>query len=676
VIYEDTSNITSFIAGIIDDSNIASNEVVFVNGDGGEVRMVDFSGFYSEVLVSGENKLSGVTIGDIDPDHAGNEAVVVGMTKENEGDVYVAWREGNSWSNERIELKTPTGELLTPVIGDFDNDAGTEMAIVGMLEGAEGPGKGQVTMVSKSGDEFVTDQIIVYPRFLHGAAIGDFLEENEGDELIVTSFTDKGIANITVVTNNTEQQGGGWSVTVADKSDGNVRKALFADIDPTHDGDELYVVDKAGKLTMIYQNATGFYSQVLWTDPGTPGLARIAIGDADNDGELEIIVGGDSNNVGLVERTSEGIWVGKVIWSDINKIRGLAVGDFEPNHAGNEIATFGYSKRVSMLALDESTGQWKTRTIFTDTGRGHDLAVGDLDPLHDGNELIMSGFSKNLTMVAFSDDFTAPDFKLTASDSDRTVSAGKSVVYNVSVESLSNFNDLVYLTLDGLPAGIDIQEFSSQTLIGHGDVQIKLRVSPAFDTKSISFNVNARGSGITKSLKLDLTVTESTGVLNVISVQPARDAKDIDPENLAVKIIFDSDIDLNSVTKDSVLITASGGVYFTGSYELSSDKKTVTIKTIHAVGDEEKKLPANSKINITITEDVADVNGNSLQSDYSWEFSLGEAEDEEGVSSIEGLALSLAVIVVIIIIIVIVGIIFGRKRGKEEQKSDKEEERK
>jgi len=677
ILYSDSNDIVCLLAGMLDDSNVATNEVATINGDGGSLSITEYSGYYSEVLVSAENKMSGVGIGDLDPDHPGNEAIVVGMDYLERGIVYMAWRDGDTWKSETLFDglgKFTTGELLTPVVGNYDGKSGNELAVVGMLVGAEGEGNGSVTMIKKTGTEWYKEMIIDNPRFLHGAAIGNLLAENPGDELVVTSFTDKGVANVTVLTNRSAAEGGGWNATVVWQSIGHVRKAMFADIDPTHPGDELFVVDKSGNLTMIYQQGSGFFSKHLWTDPGTPGLSRLTIGDADNDGELEILVGGDSNNVGFVERKPSGEWVGKVIFTDVDKIRGVAVGDLDPNHPGNEVASYGYSARLNMLTPDKNKpGEWKARLLFKDVARGHDLAVGEFDSQHDGVELLMSGFSKNMTMVAQYDDITQPDFGISADKQIKTIPAGDSVSFNITVTSAGGFNEPVYLELESPVEGISLSGFESQTVKGSGTARLTLDVDDSFTPSTINLKLNAYGAGMSKALTLSLEVKEGMSYINVVSVSPEDGAHDVSTDDLEIEVEFDGTLNSSTLTDENILISVDGKKY-KGTMALSNDKRTVIITDIHPENDEHGKLPNNATVSITIGSGLKTLDGAMLKGDYNWDFTTAEAEGHEDAGEMEGLYLSLVIIIIIVFLIAIVGVIYGKRQNKNEKEQEVEKE--
>ncbi|MCZ6464392.1 MAG: hypothetical protein O7A09_08630, partial [Proteobacteria bacterium] len=90
------------------------------------------TGWTSEVVFEVPSRLSGCAVGELLPEHAGNEIAAVGA----DGAVYVAWREGGEWKSEKV-YQAP-GEAVQCVIGDADpRYPGNEIVCVGMAEGEE-----------------------------------------------------------------------------------------------------------------------------------------------------------------------------------------------------------------------------------------------------------------------------------------------------------------------------------------------------------------------------------------------------------------------------------------------------------------------------------------------------------------------------------------------------------
>ena len=209
-------------------------------------------------------------------------------------------------------------------------------------------GAGHATMIYGSGDDWKSELIFNNTdSMLHGAAIGELDSTHDGKEVIVMSFG----YDVKMLTWE-GPTAADWNATLIWHAEGKVRKGVIDDFDPNHQGNELVVVDKSGNCTMIYGSSTNWTANTLWKDPGSPGLARVAVGDADPTYPgKEIVVGGDSGNVGIIRRTGT-TWEGEVIFTDTNSIRGIGIGDVDPTHKGNEILAFALRGNIALCASE------------------------------------------------------------------------------------------------------------------------------------------------------------------------------------------------------------------------------------------------------------------------------------------------------------------------------------
>ncbi|MEA3559851.1 MAG: hypothetical protein U9R75_11415, partial [Candidatus Thermoplasmatota archaeon] len=107
----------------------------------------------SEVIFEGSDDvecIDGIAIGEVKPDHDGNEMVWVAR----DGKVYIGYYDDTteSWTYDDI-WNTP-GQQLTPAIGNIRPDLeGNEILVSGLSSGTEeiNPGEGTATVLSRSG---------------------------------------------------------------------------------------------------------------------------------------------------------------------------------------------------------------------------------------------------------------------------------------------------------------------------------------------------------------------------------------------------------------------------------------------------------------------------------------------------------------------------------------------
>ena len=99
--------------------------ISYPNGSGGHHREVLFQGVLGDELRAGN--MWDIAIGDVLPDRPGNEIVGV----DDDGFVYLLWREGDQWRNDIIY--DDTNALYAVDVGDFLPDTpGMEIVVGGM----------------------------------------------------------------------------------------------------------------------------------------------------------------------------------------------------------------------------------------------------------------------------------------------------------------------------------------------------------------------------------------------------------------------------------------------------------------------------------------------------------------------------------------------------------------
>lgn len=588
---------------------------IVIGGYSNNVTMIGVSPWYYDVMWSGANKLSGVTIGDLDPTRDGNEVIAV----DGVGKVIMIHRsKSGTWDS--VELWQGQGELITPVIGDFySGHKGNELVVVGMAVGPEGEGAGQATIIYGSGDNW--EHEVIYTNtdsMLHGAAVGDLDPTRYGKELIVMSFG----FDVKMLTWNGPEVGG-WTSTLMWHAEGKVRKGIIDDFDPLHKGNELVVVDKSGNCTMLTGSGTTWNATTLWTDPGNPGLARVGVGDVDPTySGKEIVVGGDSNNVGIIRRTGD-TWDGKVIFTDTDKIRGIGIGDIDPTNPGNEISVFGYSNKVTLLT--GSGDNWNSRTIFTDDGRSHDLALGEFDPLHIGQELVIGGYSNNVTMIMNNQLTEEPDFSMYAYPTTQSIYSNDKVEFTIGVIALSGFNEPVEFSVEDLPQWISSNIYPS-SIIPDSTATLTISVLVTKNKEDIYFTINASSGKLYHLFDLRLNLIGDTEPPEIESTFPIDKDEDINPQ-APIVIWFDEPIDPNSITEDSIsIIEDESGSVFIGDHEYIEESNMLMVTDIHAQNDAAKGLPNSKLIKITLKTSISDLAGNTLSKNYQFEYLTSEED--------------------------------------------------
>jgi hypothetical protein len=334
--------------------------------EGAEPRVPDWR---AEVLIQSQHGMGGAAIGDLDPEHAGNEVAVVNAA----GEVWQAYRVEGGWRSERIF--DGDGELIMCAIGDVDpRHPGNEFVGVGMLRGKESrTGPGQVLMLRKDGSSWVADQIFQDNHMIHGVAVGNVSSRHPGNEVVACGFNHR-VTLLSLAAERTRHE-------VIYVGNDRMKIAAIADALPQHDGLEVVVSGSDGNVLALWEDSSGWQHQVIYSDRA--GQSRVACG------EPGVLIGGDEGKVTLAAYQHDR-WTTEFLARESGKIRGVAIADIDAEVPGAELYACGYSRNVLQI-VQTSDGFWHAKVIFQAQRPLHHLVAGDVDPTHPGPELVTCG---------------------------------------------------------------------------------------------------------------------------------------------------------------------------------------------------------------------------------------------------------------------------------------------
>jgi len=186
-----------------------------------------------------------------------------------------------------------------------------------------------------------------------------------------------------------ETEAGTWcSETVA--SDTQKFDGLNAG-DADNDGKtEIIGVGLAGKVWMVKYVNKEWVTSTIWENPGE--LLLPYVGDADNDGKNEVVVvgmvAGPEADTGAGQVTmlkgSGTNWVATRIHTDPYMVHGVAIGEFDPDHAGNEVVVGTFGWNMTEIAL--TNGQWSSTVMMhtnitapATAGKVRTVVISDID---------------------------------------------------------------------------------------------------------------------------------------------------------------------------------------------------------------------------------------------------------------------------------------------------------
>jgi hypothetical protein len=342
----------------------------------GPVVSAHATSWHAETILESEHGVGGVAIGDVDPDHAGNEVVAVNDI----GEVWLICRADDGWRSERIHIAG--GELIMCAIGNVDpTTPGNEIVAVGMVEGPESTaGRGQVVVLGRDSAGWRATSVFIDTHMIHGVAVGDVAVRYAGNEIIACGFNHR----VTLI----HRDGDSWTSEVVYVGNDRLKNADIGRIVPDRPGMDVVVGGSDGRIVMLHEGELGWVHEIVLDD--VAGQSRVTANGT------SVLAGGDDGTVTLLTRTDAG-WQRDVIGRDAKKIRGVALTDIDGD-AELEAFSAGYSGNV--IAYDrDADGNWSRSVVYSDARPLHHLVAGELDAAHSGLELVAAGHSGNVVLL-------------------------------------------------------------------------------------------------------------------------------------------------------------------------------------------------------------------------------------------------------------------------------------
>ena len=166
----------------------------------------------------------------------------------------------------------------------------------------------------------------------------------------------------------------------------------------------LWLTPLAALTQTVPAESGTWHSEVLLSTEA--GMGGLAIGDLDPEmAGNEVAVVNGAGEVWLVGRNGQG-WRPQRIRTGEGELIMCAIGDVDPRYDGNEFVAVGMvrgeestSGQGQVLLIRKNVGDWVAEAIFTDDHMLHGVAVGDVSARHDGNEIVACGFNHRATLL-------------------------------------------------------------------------------------------------------------------------------------------------------------------------------------------------------------------------------------------------------------------------------------
>jgi hypothetical protein len=140
---------------------------------------------------------------------------------------------------------------------------------------------------------------------------------------------------------------------------------------------------------------------------GGAKLGGCAIGDADSGSPGNEIVAVSALGEVILLRRGDGVWTHEILARFAGEMIQCAIGDADPSRPGLEVVAVGMKQGgendggpgAAMMIYRDSEG-WRARMLLEDTALLHAVCIGDFDPDHPGNEVFVGGYSMRAHVLA------------------------------------------------------------------------------------------------------------------------------------------------------------------------------------------------------------------------------------------------------------------------------------
>ncbi|TET49913.1 MAG: VCBS repeat-containing protein [Anaerolineales bacterium] len=411
----------------------------------------------------GSYGIDSIAVGDVDND--GDLDIIAGSSF---GDVTVWQNDGtpftDTWTSNAVGTLLWGAELA---VGDLDNDGWLDIAC-----GAAGTDDYEVAVFENDGSPFTgswgqNDVGTTGSDSVYWVAIGDL--DNDGWPDIVSGSADTDDDyQIIAWENDGSPFGGLWSGNNVGAAGDRVNSVALGDLDS--DG---YLDIASGSSwdatyhISVWQNdGTPFSS--TWTEngasPGADTVLAVAVGDLDNDGDLDIAAGLESpagTEVAALQNDGtpfSGYWTLSEAGHSDSDGNWVAIGDLDNDGDLDLVTGSDDGEDYEIIACPNTLAQDSLplglpgNDVAATLGHIYDVATGDLDNDGDLDILSASTFAADYEIVAWQNDRTPFEGTWTSNDAGSATAS----IYGVALGDLDNDGDLDAVSVGNLDAESEI----------------------------------------------------------------------------------------------------------------------------------------------------------------------------------------------------------------------------
>jgi hypothetical protein len=380
-----------------DANNDGKNEVVIgLSTATNEVRIYENkTGKWVETNISdAPYTVQTIAIGDANND--GKNDVVIGMGYSGATTKLLRMYENKSGGWVETNISDEPTHVSSVAIGDANND-GNKDVVIGLSTATN-----EVRIYENKTGKWVETNISDAPIYVSSVAIGDANNDGKNEMVIGMLSTNnearmysyspvcsQGTLNSStslIETNISDEPAGVYSVAIGDANNDGSKEIIMG-------------MQNWPYPVRMYENKSGQWVKTNISDPGNTYVWSVAIGDANNDGKNDIVVGMDAapKAVRMYENKTGG-WVETNISSDFSDVQSVAVGDAN-NDGKNEVVVGMESTTNEVRMYTNTSGGWVETNISDEPNGGvYSVAIGDAN--NDGQkEAVIGGYFDNGTRI-------------------------------------------------------------------------------------------------------------------------------------------------------------------------------------------------------------------------------------------------------------------------------------
>jgi predicted nucleotidyltransferase len=310
-------------------------------------------------------------------------------------------------------------------LGDYDNDADIDIFITGSSDTEK--------LYQNTGSTFIEDTLFKFPDFSNPATtFGDF--DNDGDlDILLTGHISTRVSKIFC---NTQ---GKFTVVSDTQIEGvNQGSVDFGDYDNDGDLDILLTgyTNDSNKISKIYKNTNGFFSEDSNISLSGVYLGSAKFGDLDNDGDLDLILAG--NSIAKIYQNTENTYIE---YTSITlpgvKYSSVALGDYD-NDGDLDFLLTGRTDDNDNIAkaYKNQNGEFTEDTGIKLTGVYYgSVTFGDYDKDNDLDILLTGDSGSEYIAKIYRNNLSSPNTPPTEPTALNAVVTGQKVMLSWSASS-------------------------------------------------------------------------------------------------------------------------------------------------------------------------------------------------------------------------------------------------